>query len=383
MVEKTLGITLDVTERQLEEFLTPTLRNSIRNKERDIRNGDPTVSYPKTFVETVSSASGDDASIDGANTTAVFESGQLICADEPLTTLDDFEDGTINTSIISFGGSTAGTGGTSQTETVEGSGLLQNTHFEDLGPGDSFTSSRSETIDLPDGSLKVEFDVASDRIEAFAQGTNTGGASASLTVNLRDLSNDTDQVVLSRTAQSQGNGDTDVASIADGRFEIREQPDGSANVIAPSGTVVNNIPNGVPANPALFIEHTATADSIGSSGEGRAESSINLEIVETAQSVFADSVVQTETVVSTASDLTDLFLDVVKSGELDSQLTVNVSADDGTNFELTDVSERRLIDLTDLTNRGSNLRLKFNLSPSSDSTGTPKLEDYVVKAFND
>jgi len=74
---------------------------------------------------------------------------------------------------------------------------------------------------------------------------------------------------------------------------------------------------------------------------------------------------------------------VVKSEELDSQLTVDVSADDGTNFELTDVSERRLIDLTDLANRGSNLRLKFNLSPSSDSTGTPKLEDYVAKAFND
>lgn len=383
MVEKTLGITLDVTAGQLEEFLTVQLKNAIRNKERDLANGNVAVDFPKTTVETLSAEAGDDSKIDTTATTAVFNNGQYRCADAPYSVVDDFEDGTIDTSIISFSGSTSGSGGNSLTETVEGSGLLQNTHFEDLGPGDNFSSSRQETIEIPDGSLKIEFTVASDRIEAFAQGTNTNGASASLTINLRDLAASTDQVIVSQTASSDGNGDTGTATVENGTWEIRQQPDGTADVIDPSGNDQATLANGIPSDPALFVEHTATANSIGSSGEGRAESSIDFDLVERSPDVFQPSVVETTGALSFASDLTDVFLDVVDSQPLDSSLTTDFSADGGTNFELSDIDRRTLVDLANLSNPGSNAELRFDLIPSSDTTASPRIEDYVLKGFTD
>jgi len=284
---------------QIVEFLDPILRSAIRDKRRDLSDGDTPVSFEYSWVETLSTSSGDDTSVNTGNTTASYDSNAKYYYGDTTTVTDGFSDST------------------------------------EYGPVNAAD---------PDGFVTIHtYNLNGQRIEGSIEHEWTTGQSDQNT-------NGTFRVLVNYSGGAQ---ETDENDGTEGPF----RPDGeffTKNYNVSAGEVDNiKVQVNVANLDDDFYVKNFTADTID---------------------ILNSGVLETNTIISTTKNITQAYIHLL--GPNTENMTLDVSVDGGTNYDITGVSPNTVIDTSSITNTGNNLSIKANWNDSSQ-----EIEAFAVKAF--
>lgn len=387
---------------QISQFMQPILRGAVRDKLRDISDGNTLINYPLAWIETFSTSTGDDSTVDSGNTDANYDAGgnywEGLLAKFDVT-LDDFEDGTIDSNIWTTNSNSSRSGISSNSEptnsndNISESGGDLNLDIDGYATGGgSFSASFSASGNLTStDQAKIGFylNQAQVRTDGFKEDqTGYTNADATARIILRDESGGSDQTLLSKTA-SHDSGDNDDnlnpgdnADFKTGLWIIREASNGDAELVDPDNNVrgtVNNFPND--ASVKFTADINGSADDIDVSNDSEADVHWDVEYVKFDDTVFTTGAVQTTTIISASSNITQVYPHSMATTPTGSDVTVDVSVDGGSNFDITDASPDEIIETANVANPGSDLVLRWKTNPTTDGFQTAQFENYGVKVW--
>lgn len=361
---------------QLNRYLDTVLKTTLRDKIRDLADGDTPAVFRDVWVETLNTSSGDNSSIDTGATDADYVSSNdtYRCSySNSFSRKDGFGDGT----LASYISTSTNDSQITNASVSESNGELR-LDIDDNGQNDEFSGSSyaEATVDgVTSSGGQIEFDITnSDAYLDYGESYNSGAY-----IDARWRVYWGNMLIFDETRTNDSTETQSFDNVVNGTWKVR--PDGTGGYeVLKNGSIVNTISD-TPDNDEVRFRIDFDYDFANDmTGPDQLEVNLYTTWLDFDDNGFQSSQVVTNTVVSTPSVITQLYSYLEKTLNGGS-IELDISTDGGTNFDITGASYDELVDLSNVSNSGSNLVLRWNLNPSG--LKSPIFENYVVKAWDE